>query len=295
MQNDHGPLRLHLVSGALTLLVVLGMAVLANQPRIKHLGVSLSSYKETRFEVPYAKEKGLISDIRLNSGELNLFSGAKNTLVAFTADYRFSHNQPVIKLSKDHHALTIRPKVIRKLDISGRSVWNLALNPLVAHTLEIRSNASRQNFNFSDIPIKKVSLISGANRLRVFFEHENPIALETFTVKSKASDCKIEGILNGKIRALHLQGAGRFWLSFTGIQKASTEVTIHGSVNRIYLVIPKSVNAKLVFQDTPFKTYHIDGFYKASRWEYRSDQFDPKKPILTLFLFFKTGSLVVRP
>ncbi len=286
---------LHLVSFAITIAIVGGVLFLSTQESSKRFAEFLTKNQKQHFSQLKKGERDLVSHLRLVSGELNVFPIQDRHLYGLLASYRLEEGKPLVTYRPGPTGqLTIQSSKWRQLGVLGKDAWSLGLSKEVLHDLNITTHTARQNLNLSGIPLKHLAIKSGTSRLNLYFNISNPVSMSEMSVRSGATDCRIFGLLRARAKTIHLEGAGRFLLDFSGTLSQSSFVSITGGIGKLKLLIPAKANARIQFSDRLLTVFNIQGFYKISENQYISDTFDPDKPVLDITVKIKSGSLLVK-
>jgi hypothetical protein len=121
--------------------------------------------------------------------------------------------------------------------------WSISLTNAVPLDLTINAGAYKGTLDMGGMRIKSLAVIDGASQSKVNFSKPNPIALETFTYKTGASQVDLEGLANANFANLSFDGgAGDYTFDFSGNLNRDADVTIKAGVSNITLNIPNGTH-----------------------------------------------------
>ena len=286
--------KIRFLSLVLTLLICVGLGYVAS--RVGESSQFSGNFKKISHAYPlsgYSKTGVLNLDVRFIAGELTMYPlNSDLNAIEFNALYKVREVRPLIRVESEKISIQVRPS--EKWGFSGRSFWNVGLNPSISHAVTIDAKTSKQILNLSGIPIQSLMCQSGAGKLSLNFDQPNPIEMTYMHIVTKASRCSIVGLMNARVKNCAIIGtAGYYMLDFSGEQTTSCNLILDGSISKATLVFPPHLNAHIVLKDSMVNvTYkHL---IKRSKVDFVTADFDPKKPLVTLHVQVGVGSLDIQ-
>jgi hypothetical protein len=288
--------KIKLFSIIITFLIVGTLTYFAPSSKSSPSKPLIGNFKKVTFIKQESNELELKTNINFVSGELNIFPIETRNLYEFDALYKIREVKPIIDFKPGKKAtLDINLKRYHKLGLSARSYWKIGLSSDTNHDLHIETRASRQNLDFTDIPIKKLFLKTGTSKINIYFNELNKLEMESIDIDSGASDCRIYGLTNARAKKINIHvGTGFYTIDFSGQQKTACQVNIDGVITKAKLIIPTNINTKITFRDTLLTSIDLpSNFIKRSKTEYVSQNFNPHGIILDIIISLGTGYLSI--
>lgn len=277
----------------LTLLVVGGLHFVAKQ--WGDLSPFSGSYKKISQPYPLAQVHGnkLGLDVQFIAGELTIFPLHSDDLaIDFNAMYKVREVHPLIRAHNEGLSIQVNPD--EKWGFSGRSFWNVGLNTDLAHAVTINAKTSKQVLDFSGIPIRSLYCHAGAGSVLMLFNQPNPIEMNTLLIDTKATTCKVSGLLNARVKNCRFVGnAGYYQLEFSGEQTTTCNVVLEGHLGKTKLIFPEKLNARIVLKNSMVTIAHKH-LIKRSKIEFVTSEYNPQKPVLTLYIQVGVGTLEIQ-
>ncbi len=226
------------------------------------------------------------------SGEITVFPlKSEANGLEFNALYKVREVRPLVQAAGNFFSVRLKPS--GKWGFSSRSYWNIGLNPSLRHSLDIRSQTSRQTLDLSGIPLEALTCTAEAGKVAIRFDRPNPIEMTCLNITTKASECHLVGLNNARIKTCTLEGkTGYYILDFSGQQTTSCNMTLTGSLGKTTLIFPSHLNAKILLKDSHIHLSHKH-LVKHSKEEYVTAEFNPNAPLLTLVVHLGVGRFII--
>jgi hypothetical protein len=178
----------------------------------------------------------------------------------------------------DHH---------RQLDIK--------LSDAIPISFEIELGAGSGDIDLTDLQVKDLNVSTGASSVNMKCNKPNPINANDISIESGVSKFTATDLSNLNFSKLKFSGGiGSYKLDFNGKLKQSAEVQIEVGLGSIKIYIPKSIPARLVYDDHWLSSFHIDDdFDKKQNDVYETEDFDNTSKHLIIQMEAGLGSVRV--
>jgi hypothetical protein len=268
--------------------------------------VIISAYarqtKHREFSLTNEKEIRVILDISFGSITIARGEGDKIAMVDYDEEetdkqklyvsYDISHESGTlhIKLKESTHFWSNDENHDghhRHLDIQ--------LGGNIPVSFEIELGAGKGEINLTDLQVKEFSISTGASSVTMECRNPNPITAEDISIESGVSKFTATDLGNLNFRKLKFSGGvGSYKLDFNGKFRQSAEVQIEVGLGSIHVSVPKSIPAKLVYDDNWFSSFSLDDdFEKTHKGVFETDDFHDALKRLTIRMESGLGSVRV--
>jgi hypothetical protein len=125
--------------------------------------------------------------------------------------------------------------------------WDLELMPAAPTEFVLRCQAGKAVFDFTDLQVQEVHLVTDSTAVRVDFERPNPIAMRRFKLTATAGRLELRQFLNARSRLTTLQVPDAACdLDFTGEPfEGESEIFVEGVPHDIRIVVPRRVGVRI--------------------------------------------------
>jgi len=163
-------------------------------------------------------------------------------------------------------------------------------------SFEIELGAGKGEIDLTDLQVKDFRISTGASSVKMKCEKPNPISSDDITIESGVS--KFTGTDLGNLNFHYFKfsgGVGSYKLDFDGKFRRSAEVELEIGLGSINIYIPKSIPAKLTYDDHWLSSFSLDNdFEKTHKGVYETDDFQNSSKHLTIRMEAGLGSVKVR-
>jgi len=241
--------------GALTVIAVLGMAMLACTYTFNSQvqGVTIVASETSVIEVS-ASDSNEVTKVKLEFGvgELNIGPGAKDSIVSGTATYNVEEFEPKVTQSESSVKISQQVDDINLIPIFGdelENTWDLELGSSPME-LDISAGGYQGEFELGGIPLHELRVAEGAAKTDLSFSELNPVEMDTLRYDTGASQATLTGLANANFREMDFRsGAGDYRLDFSGDLQRDADVSIKSGLSSIVIIVPEGTQA----------TVHFDG------------------------------------
>lgn len=292
---------IRLISIILTAVIAITCTVLVKSERIRHFAEQLGTYHHVAYTYKLTDSpSNLNTTIRFSSGKLVLYPIAgQNELINFTAKYKLNQTKPeVLFLKKQDPAnLEIKQKRVRLLSygLLTKTRWNLGFNTSVTHNIDIETDHVKSTINLSKLKIKNFNLQILNGLSTIDFSKVNPIIMDLMTLSiNESATCSLKGLLNSKVKKINIRSRdGKLFLNFSGSPEIATEVQISGSVKKLKIIIPKTINSNIYIPNINNLNARISGFSKHKGFYFDSRGDKQTNRSLKINLLVTKGKIII--
>jgi hypothetical protein len=270
--------------------ISLGLLTFAQAFQTKHREFSRSNEKELRviLEISFAS-------VSIEQGEQDLTA---------SIDYDIDETEKQrLHISYDisHGIGTLRLKLketshfwkSNEDDDNGHQHIDLKLSNAIPISLETELGAGTGEIDLTNLQIKEMKLSTGASSVTLKCSQPNPIFAEDITIETGVS--KFTGIDLGNLNFRNMKfsgGVGSYKLNFNGKFLQSAEVKIEIGLGSLNMSIPKTIPAKLVYDDNWLSSFNLDDDFEKQRdGVYETEDFQDAFKRLTIRLESGLGSV----
>jgi hypothetical protein len=172
---------------------------------------------------------------------------------------------------------------------------DIRLSNTLPISFEIELGAGKGEINLTDLQIKEFSISTGASSVTMKCGKPNSIVAEEVSIESGVSKFTATDLGNLNFRNLKFSGGvGSYKLDFNGKLRQSAEVQIEVGLGSINIYTPKSIPAKLIYDDNWLSSFSLDDdFEKTRNGVYETDDFQDAPARLTIRMEAGLGSVRV--
>jgi len=258
--------------------------------------------KHREFTRTHEKEVRVILDISF--GSITIERGERDKIAVVDYDEEESNAQKLFisyDISHDSGTLHIKLKESTHFwdndeDNKGhRNHLDIKLSDAVPISFEIELGAGKGEINLTDLQVKEFSISTGASSVTMECGKPNSISAEDISIESGVSKFTAMDLGNLNFRNLKFSGGvGSYKLDFDGEFRQSAEVQIEVGLGSINVYVPKSIPAKLVYEDNWLSSFSLDDdFEKTHKGVYETDDFQNSSKRLIIRMEAGLGSVRV--
>jgi hypothetical protein len=258
--------------------------------------------KHREFSRTHEKEVRIILDISF--GSITIERGERDKIAVVDYDEEESNKQKLYisyDISDELGILHIKLKESTHFwdgDEDGNGHHNhldIKLGDAVPISFEIELGAGRGEINLTDLQVKEFKISTGASSVTMKCGKPNPISADDISIESGVS--KFTGMDLGNLNFRNLKfsgGVGSYKLDFNGKFRQSAEVQIEVGLGSINVYVPKSIPARLVYDDNWLSSFSLDDdFEKTRKGVYETGDFQDSSKRLTIKMEAGLGSVRV--
>lgn len=268
------------------------VAVYAYAVHTKHREFSRTNEKEVR----------VILDISFGSITIERGKGDKIAEVDYNEDE--SNNQKLYisyDISNEMGILHIKLKKPTDFwdddeDSEGnRNHLYIKLGDAVPISFEIELGAGKGEIDLTDLQVKEFKISTGASSVEMDCKKPNLISTNDISIESGVSKFTGKNLGNLNFRYLKFSGGvGSYKLDFNGNFRQSAEAQLEVGLGSISIYVPKSIPAKLIYDDNWLSSFSLDDdFEKTRKGVYETEDFQESSKHLTIRMEAGLGSVKV--
>jgi hypothetical protein len=173
---------------------------------------------------------------------------------------------------------------------------NIKLSSSVPISFELELGAGQGEIDLTDLQVKDVKISTGASSVTMLCSKPNPIFADDITIESGVSRFTATDLSNLNFRNLKFSGGvGSYKLDFDGKLRQNAEVQIEVGLGSINVYVPKSIPAKLIYDDNWLSSFKLDDdFEKTRSGVYETTDFQDASKRWTIRLESGLGSVRVQ-
>jgi hypothetical protein len=252
---------------ALTLsLITIACGLNINLP-VSRIKTGPTQTLDIQLPLPEESTSGVVLNLEFPVGELKLSPGASGYLATGTATFNVADFEPKIETSGSAYTVrqgNFKVEGIPNIKDDIQNEWNLLLanTPM---TLNIKAGAYTGVFELGGLSLETLAISDGGADLSGSFSKPNNVVMSSLTYSSGASRTELRGLANANFERMDFNvGAGDHTLSFDGELQRDASVMIDSGVSSLNIIVPKGVNANVVFADglstvTAFGGWEMNG------------------------------------
>jgi hypothetical protein len=259
--------------------------------------------KHREFSRTNEKEVRVILDISFGSISIGRGKGDKIAVVDYNEEESNSQKLYIsYDISSESGVLHIKLKKPTHFwdddeDSKGnRNHLDIKLGDAVPISFEIELGAGNGEIDLTDLQVKDFKISTGASSVKMKCEKPNPISAGDISIESGVS--KFTGVNLGNLNFHNLKfsgGVGSYRLDFDGKFRQSAEVDIEVGLGSINVNVPKSIPAKLIYDDHWLSSFSLDDdFEKTQKGIYETDDFQGSSKNIILRMEAGLGSVRVQ-
>lgn len=203
--------------------------------------------------------------VKYAAGRFNVKPGGGGSLYEMTLTYDEDNFEPVSEYSRG--ILTLGVDGIRKnIDIDGEneSRLDLTLSRRVPMDLELEFGAVKADFDLSGVPLKSLSVTTGASESLLVVDEANPVPMGTVEIEVGAASFKSRGLGNLNAERITVDaGVGNVELDLTGEWKRDGRVSVDMGLGALTLRLPSDMGIRLT-KDTFLTGLDAEGLEKRN-------------------------------
>lgn len=254
----------------------------------------ISTSEDQNEVIQIASPGGNMADVKLEfgAGELSIRPGGSDFLVSGTAIYNVPEFKPIIEVENSHVSLETGTFEIGGIPNIGnmddlKNKWDLTLG---THPMNLRilAGAYTGDYELGSLSIKNLEISDGASDVTMRFSNPNLVAMDSLRYTTGASNVKLYGLGYANFSSMIFRGgAGDYQLDFSGGLLRDSVVTIEAGVSQVTLVVPKSINAIVLFKGG---LANVD---VSDAWKKSGDRYElsGSGPVITINVDMGAGTL----
>jgi hypothetical protein len=254
------------------------------------------------FSRTHEKEVRVILDISF--GSITIERGKSDKIAVVDYDEEESNMQKLyISYDISHESGTLHIKLKESTHFWGddgdskghRNHLEIKLGDTVPISFEIELGAGKGEIDLTDLQVKEFNISTGASSVTMECRKPNPISADDISIESGVSKFTAMDLGNLNFRNLKFSGGvGSYKLDFNGTFRQSAEVQIEVGLGSINVYVPKSIPAKLVYDDNWLSSFSLDDdFEKTRKGVYETADFQDSSKRLTIRMEAGLGSVRV--
>jgi hypothetical protein len=256
--------------------------------------------KHREFSRTNEKEVRVILDISF--GSISIQRGEKNKIA--TVDYSGEESEEQrlyvsYDISSESGTLHIKLKERTRFwndDEDNKEHHNyldIKLSDAVPISFDIELGAGKGEIDLTDLQVKEFNISTGASSVTMKCKRSNPISANDISIESGVSKFTATDLGNLNFRNLKFNGGvGSYKLDFNGTLRQSAEVNIEVGLGSMNIYVPRSIPAKLIYDDNWLSSFSLDDdFEKTRNGEYETDDFNDASKHLIIRMEAGLGSV----
>jgi hypothetical protein len=262
------------------------------------------AFQNTHREFSRSKEKEVRVILDISFGSIFIERGESDKIAEVDYDERETDKQNLyISYDISHESGTLHIKLKESThfwdndeDRKGHhSHLNIRLSDSVPISLEVKLGAGKGEINLTDLQMKDLKISTGASSVTMKCNKPNPITADDICIESGVSKFTATDLGNLNFRNLKFSGGvGSYKLDFEGTFRQSAEVEIEVGLGSIKISVPKTIPAKVVYDDNWLSSFSLDDdFEKKKSGVYETDDFQDAPKRLTIRIDSGLGSVRV--
>ena len=279
------------------LLPLIGAAAIA--------AASLHAQDSRHIEYPRTHEKELRVIVEVSFGTFTLERGTSDKAAAI--DYQESSDfRDKLQMSYDvsDGQGTLRIKLKESMGIwdddsdhrNKDRHLSLQITDAIPVSLDIEYGAGKATLDVTGLKIKGMRVSTGASSVSLECSQPNSITAQNISIESGVSKFTAHQLSNLNFRSLKFSGGvGTYKLDFGGTLHQEADVSVEVGLGSITLDIPKSIPARLLYDDNWLSSFNVDSdFEKQGNGVYETASFGDTKERITFHIEAGLGSVKVR-
>jgi hypothetical protein len=173
---------------------------------------------------------------------------------------------------------------------------DIKLGNILPISFELELGAGSGDIDLTDLKVKNIKISTGASSVSMMCNKPNAIYAGNISIESGVSKFTATDLSNLNFHNLKFSGGvGSYKLDFDGTLKQSGDVQIEVGLGSITVYVPKSIPAKLLYDDNWLSSFKVDDdFEKTQSGEYETSDFQDASKRLTIRMESGLGSVRVR-
>jgi len=172
---------------------------------------------------------------------------------------------------------------------------DIKLGSTIPISFELELGAGNGDIDLTELQVRDVKISTGASSVTMKCRKPNLISANNISIESGVSKFTATDLSNLNFRNLKFSGGvGSYKLDFDGKLRQSAEVQIEVGLGSINVYVPKSIPAKLVYDDNWLSSFNLDDdFEKTRSGVYETSDFSDASKRLTIRMESGLGSVRV--
>ncbi len=151
------------------------------------------------------------------------------------------------------------------------------------------------SLDLGKMKVRELSLANGLGETTLNFSTPNGVELRRLSVDNGLGELTALNLSNARSEKLSFDcGLGEATLDFRGESRHDMEVDINVGLGSVTLKIPRGYNVELDAEENFLSSINARGLERLSRSRYRSSDYDPKKPTITIDASVGLGSIDIK-
>lgn len=205
-------------------------------------------------------QKSLDVDIDLNAVRVNL-EKAENKLFESNIETNINKMTPDIKLNGNNLYIGDKYEKFKPKSLNNaKNTWDLKLTDKIPLNLDIKINAGKNNFDFTDMIIDRISLELNAVDNEVTFNSINKGNLKEFDIDLNAASLQANGLGYAGVSDIDAEiNAGSLELKFDENIHKDVSIKIESNASSSTIILPEDVGFKVEL-DKNLSSLNINDF-----------------------------------
>ena len=256
-------------------------------------------------EFSRTKEKELRIVLEVSFGSISIERGEQDKIASidYSEEEATKHKLYIsYDISNEIGTLYIKMKESTHLwgDDDDRDGQNrhldIRLGSEIPIAFELELGAGKGDIDLTDLQVKDVKISTGASNVMLKCKKPNLIFSSDIVIESGVSKFTATDLCNLNFHNLKFSGGvGTYKLDFDGKLRQSADVQIEVGLGSINVYVPKTIPAKLVYDDNWLSSFKVDDdFEKTRSGVYETDDFRNASKRLTIRMESGLGSIRVQ-
>ena len=256
-------------------------------------------------EFSRTKEKELHIILDVSFGSISLKRGEQDKIASIDYSEEEAAKQKLYvsyDISNETGTLYIKLKESTHFwgDDDDRNTHNrhldITLSGSVPISFELELGAGQGEIDLTDLRVKDVKISTGASSVTMLCSKPNPIFADDVSIESGVSKFTATDLCNLNFRNMKFSGGvGTYKLDFDGKLRQNAEVQIEVGLGSINVYVPKTIPAKLLYDDNWLSSFKLDDdFEKTRSGVYETSDFQDASKRLTIRMESGLGSVRVQ-
>ncbi len=250
-------------------------------------------------ELEYPESDTTLLDLIIPvSGKLEVRPGGEK-LVDGAILYDIPEWKPVISVGSDRIQVKQDERWLNTHWDSPKNDWDLNIGTVKPFQFKVRTGVSRSNMSLGGVPLTKFTMNTGVGTCNIWFDKENPEAMQLLRVQSGVGQTDVQDILNANPREVKVSGGvGEVRLGFTGKKpEQDIHARIEGGVGGFEISISENVPA--IIKVNGLTGVDLRGKIRTTRRNfgsgvYETESYSEGGPALDIRVSLGIGGLTLR-
>lgn len=271
------------------------------------LGIS-GAIAQQRQEIDRTTEKELRVVLNSSFGSVHIAAGGQSSLAVveclrqnvpgFSVDYSVRDRIGYLDLSFGEGKDQDEESGHNSFRFSGLrgGEWSLVLSKDVPISFDMSLGVGRGDINLTGLPVKDLTLSSGASDVCLAFDSPNPVKLENINIETGVSKFVGRKLGNANFRHLRFQGGvGSCTLDFTGQLTHDADVDVEVGMGVVTIIIPWEAGARVQYEKNWVSRIDEDDDFEATgEEEYTSHNFQTAQGKMNIRIESGVGTVRIR-